>query len=68
MINGTGRIEPAASRCDRQPMLTVTPRTSAAALSAPIPAKAIWPSDSWPAQPVSTVTETAQIANARMIA
>ena len=27
-----------------------------------MPAKAIWPSDSWPAHPVSTVSESAQIA------
>ena len=32
-----------------------------------MPANAIWPSESWPPQPVSTVTDTAQIANARMI-
>ena len=49
-------------------MLSVTPRTNAAALSAPMPANAIWPSESCPAQPVSTVTETAAIANARIIA
>ena len=29
-----------------------------------MPAKAIWPSDSWPAQPVSTVSDSAQSANA----
>ena len=32
-----------------------------------MPANAIWPSESWPPQPVSTVTDTAQIAKARII-
>ena len=27
-----------------------------------MPANAIWPSESWPAQPVSTVSDSAQIA------
>ena len=39
-----------------------------AALSAPSPANAAWPSDSCPAQPVSTVTDTAMIAVARISA
>ena len=55
-------------RVDRQPMSNETPRTNAAALSAPMPANAICPSDSWPPQPVSTVTDTAHNANARTIA
>ena len=46
----------------------VRPRTNAAALSAPMPANAIWPSDSCPPQPVSTVTDTAHTANARTMA
>ena len=53
----------AASRCRAD-----SPRTSAAAVSAPRPANAIWPSESCPAQPVSTTTDTAQIANARIVA
>ena len=47
-------------------MFMVTPRSNAAALRPPIPANAIWPSESCPPQPVSTVTDTAQIAKARM--
>ena len=38
------------------------PRVSAAATSAPNPANAICPSDSWPAHPVRTVSESPQIA------
>ena len=68
MANGTGRIDPAASRCDRQPMFSVAPRANVAALNAPIPASAICPSDSCPPQPVSTVTETAHSAKARITA
>ena len=37
---------------------------SRAAKSAASPAKAIWPSESWPSQPVSTVSDEAQMANA----
>ena len=37
-------------------------RTSAAVVIAPSPTKANWPSDSCPAQPVSTVRETATMA------
>ena len=37
-------------------------KTRRAAKSAPMPANAIWPSDSWPSQPVTTVSEDAQIA------
>ncbi len=44
------------------PMSSDTPRTNAAALSAPIPANAICPSESCPPQPVSTVTDTAHTA------
>ena len=66
--NSNGRIEPVMSRFERQPMSRVMPRAIVAALNAPMPANAIWPSESWPAQPVSTVTETAQIANPRILA
>ena len=38
------------------------PRVEAAASRAPMPANAIWPSESWPAQPVSTVSDSPQIA------
>ena len=41
---------------------------SAAAVSAPRPANAIWPSESWPPQPVSTTTEIAQSAKAMIVA
>ena len=37
-------------------------RTSAAAVSAPSPANAICPSESCPAQPVSSITDSTQIA------
>ena len=40
------------------------PSTRRAANSAPRPAKAIWPSESWPNQPVRTVSEVAQMAKA----
>ena len=40
------------------------PSTSRAANSAPRPAKAIWPSESWPSQPVRTVSDVAQMAKA----
>jgi len=38
--------------------------TSRAAKSAASPAKAIWPNDNCPSQPVSTVREDAQMAKA----
>ena len=38
--------------------------TRRAANRAPRPAKAIWPSDSCPSHPVSTVSDVAQMANA----
>ena len=38
--------------------------TRRAANSAARPAKAIWPSESWPSQPVSTVSDEAQMAKA----
>ena len=41
--------------------------TSAAAVSAPSPANAIWPSESCPAHPVSTTTDTAHSANATIV-
>ena len=44
------------------------PRVSAAATRAPNPAKAIWPSDSWPAHPVSTISESPQIAKQAIVA
>ena len=50
-----------------QPMSTLMPRVNAAVSSAPMPAKAIWPRESWPAQPVSTVSERAQIAKPRIV-
>ena len=40
------------------------PSTSRAAKRAPSPAKAIWPRDSWPSHPVSTVSDVAQMAKA----
>ena len=33
-----------------------------------MPAKAIWPSDSCPAQPVRTVSDSAQMAKQRIVA
>ena len=51
-----------------QPMSNSRPRVKAAASSAPMPANAIWPSDSWPAQPVRTVSDSAQMAKARIMA
>jgi hypothetical protein len=49
-------------RVSCQPMFADMPRDRAAAVSAPRPANAICPSESCPPQPVSTVTDTAQIA------
>ena len=60
-----GRL-PRRMRVLCQPMSTESPRDTAAAVSAPSPANAICPSDSCPAHPVSTTTDTAQIANARI--
>ena len=47
---------------------TARPRVSAAAVRAPMPAKAICPSESCPAQPVSTVSDSAQTAKAAIVA
>ncbi len=49
-----------------QPRSMLTPRMKAAVRSAPTPANAICPRDNWPAQPVSTVSDRAQMANARI--
>ncbi len=61
-------IPPSRMRVECQPMLNWSPRISAAAVSAPMPANAICPSDSCPAQPVSTTTETAHSAKAMIVA
>jgi len=57
-------------RCHLSPKPTPksNPLLNPAAERAPMPAKAIWLRDNWPAQPVTTVSETAQIANARTLA
>ncbi len=59
---------PSRNRVSCHPMLNERPRIIAAAVSAPRPANAICPSDSWPPQPVSTTTEIAQSANAMIVA
>ena len=43
------------------------PWVSPSTVSPPSPTKANWPSDSWPAQPVSTVMDSTTIANSRML-
>ena len=56
------------SRCRSTMNPVWRPRVRAAASSAPMPANAICPRDSWPAQPVSTVSDNAQIAKQPMSA
>ena len=43
------------------------PWVSPSTVSPPRPTKAYWPSDSWPAQPVSTVIDSTTMANSRML-
>ena len=43
------------------------PWVSPSTVSPPSPTKAYWPSDSWPAQPVSTVIDSTTMANRRML-
>ena len=54
------RLEADVERTSR----SSSPRVSAAPVNAPMPANAIWPSDSCPAHPVSTVSDSAQIVKA----
>ena len=56
------------SRSSPIPTPNSKPRLNPAAIRAPIPANAIWLRDNCPAQPVTMVIETAQIAKARMLA
>ena len=65
--NRSASIPACRKRVSPHPMSTLMPRVNAAVRSAPIPAKAIWPSDSWPAHPVSTVSERAQMAKPRIV-
>ena len=63
-----GKVTEKNSHLSPMPTPTVSPRLNPAANRAPMPAKAIWPRESWPAQPVTMVMERAHMAKARMLA
>ncbi len=66
-LKGSGWTPAANSWLLPRPTLTLMPRCRAAARKAPMPAKAIWPNDSWPNHPVSTVSDNPHRAKTRMV-
>ena len=65
MANAQGRSSDRSNRSKSTGMSL--PWVSPSTVSPPSPTKANWPSDSWPAQPVSTVIDSTTMANSRML-